>query len=413
MENKKILIIGSSAKEYALSKKFVSYGFEVFVAPGNKRISDIAKCIDIREDKPKELLEFVLENAIDLTVASGELSIKSDVSTLFQSNGQLIFAPSAKSAGVVLSRSAAKKFLYKNRIPNPRFGVFDKVQQACDYLKNAQMPQVIYADKNSNYCDRLVCTTYNASKTFVEDLFSRGEDKVVLEDYIYGHEFTFYIVTDGYHALPLASVANYKFMEDGNGGILTSGIGAYTPDYKISKEIENSIMKNVVNNTIQSLEKNGVPYLGILGIDCILKDDGRYVVLGFRQFLSDHDCEAVLNTVDENLFTLFEACAVGSFADDYDSLKISNNSSVSCVVSSRCEDKVISGLDFIEGNFTPFNLNKNSYMEFETVSGKNFVLTSTARTLSRARTQLYDDLEQIKFDGIKYRKDICEKVENF
>lgn len=411
--NKKILIVGSSAKEYALSKKFISYGCDVFVAPGNKRISDIAKCVDIRDDKPKELLEYVLENAVDLTVVSSEIAIKNDISTLFQSNGQQIFAPSAKSAEIVFSRAAAKKFLYKNRIPNPHFGVFDKVQQACDYLKNVQMPQVIYADKNSNSGDRLVCTTFAAAKTFVEDLFSRGEDKVVLEDYIYGHEFTFYIVTDGYHALPLASVANYKFMEDGDGGILTSGIGAYTPDYKISKELENSIMKNVVNNIVQSLEKKGVPYLGILGIDCVLKDDGKYLVLGFRQFLSDHDCEAVLNTVDENLFTLFEACAVGSFADDYNSVKISDNSSVSCVVLSRCEDKVISGLDLVEGNLTPFNLNKNSYMEFETVSGKNFVLTATARTLSRARCQLYDDLEQIKFDGIKYRKDICEKVEKF
>ena len=413
MQNKKILIIGSSAKEYALTQKLISYGCEVFVAPGNCRIQDLAKCIDIRETNKKDLLEFVLENAIDLTIVSSEDAIKTDIASLFQSNSQLIFAPTAKSAEFTISRSAAKRFLYKARIPNPRFGIFDKPQAAYDYLKNAPMPQVIYADKNSKSCDRLVCTTFASAKTFVDDLFSRGEDKVVLEDFVYGHEFTFYVITDGYHALPLAAVANYKFMEDGDGGILTSGVGAYTPDYKISKDIENSIMKIVVNPALQYLERKEIPYLGILGVDCVLKDDDRYVTLGFKPFLSDHDAQAVLNIADEDLLSLFEACAIGSFADDYNQINISDNSSVSCVVFSRCNDMPIYGLDFIESDFTPFAINKNSYFEYETVEGRNFVLTNTARTLSRAVKFLYDDLNHLKFDGIKYRKDICEKVEKF
>ena len=110
-------------------------------------------------------------------------------------------------------------------------------------------------------------------------MFSRDEKKVVLEDYVYGHEFTFYAVTDGYSALPLMTVANYKFMENGNGGILTSGTGAFAPDYKVSKDIETSIMNDVVVKVLQALERKGTPYLGILGIDCVLMPDGQYVVL--------------------------------------------------------------------------------------------------------------------------------------
>ena len=415
MQNKikKVLIVGNSAKEYSLAQKLNRYGCEVVVAPGNKRIKDIAEYVDIREDNSKELLEYVLENSIDLTVVTSDDAIKSDISTLFQANGQMIFAPSAKSAEITISRSIAKKFLYRLRIPTPRFGVFDKIQPALDYLKNAQMPQVIRSDNAFKGQDRLVCTTFSSAKTFIEDLFASDAQRIVLEDYVFGHEFTFYIVTDGYSALPLLSVANYKFMEDGDGGVLTSGVGAYAPDYKISNDIENYLMKNVINNVLQNLESKNSPYLGILGVDCVLKDDGKVVVLDFKPFFQDHDAKAVLNLLDENLLNLFEACAVGSFADDYETINMLENSSVSCVVSTRSANKVIEGLDFVESDFTPFALNKNNYLEYETIEGRNFVLTRTAKTLTRAVKELYSDLDVIKFSGKKYRTDICENVEKF
>lgn len=412
-KKKKVLIVGNSAKEYALVKKFKNYDCDIFVLSGNSAISELAECVDIREENVQEILEYVLENAIDLTIVTSEVAIKNNIAELFQTNNQLIFCPTAQSAQFTLSRSAGKRFLYKLRIPTPRFGIFDKLPLAIDYLKNAPMPQVIRADENSNSADKLVCTTFAASKTFVEDLFNKDENKVVLEDYVYGHEFTIYVVTDGYSALHLATVANYKFAEDGDGGILTSGVGAYTPDYKISSDIENSVMQNVVERVLASLQRKETPYLGVLGIDCVLTSDGSFVTLDFKPFLSDHDAEAVLNLVDENLLTLFEACAVGSFADDYEKIDVSDNSSVSCVISSRKKGEIIKGLELVESDITHFATTKNKYFEYETVEGKTLVLTKTAKTLSRARKHLYEDVELISFSGKKCRNDICEKVEKF
>lgn len=412
-KKKKVLIVGNSAKEYALVKKFKNYDCDIFVLSGNSAISELAECVDIREENVQEILEYVLENAIDLTIVTSEVAIKNNIAELFQTNNQLIFCPTAQSAQFTLSRSAGKRFLYKLRIPTPRFGIFDKLPLAIDYLKNAPMPQVIRADENSNSADRLVCTTFAASKTFVEDLFNKDENKVVLEDYVYGHEFTIYVVTDGYSALHLATVANYKFAEDGDGGILTSGVGAYTPDYKISSDIENSVMQNVVERVLASLQRKETPYLGVLGIDCVLTSDGSFVTLDFKPFLSDHDAEAVLNLVDENLLILFEACAVGSFADDYEKIDVSDNSSVSCVISSRKKGEIIKGLELVESDITHFATTKNKYFEYETVEGKTLVLTKTAKTLSRARKHLYEDVELISFSGKKCRNDICEKVEKF
>lgn len=407
IQKKKILIVGNSAKEYALGKK-LSANAEIFAAPGVPAMSEFASLADIREDKVSELLDFALENAIDLTICSSETAIKSDIAGLFQSNGQMIFAPTARSAHNMINKADCKKFLYKLHIPTAKFGVFDKQQLALDYLKTTRYPLVIRTEENNDSKDRLVCSTTALARTFVDDLILRGEKRIVMEDYVYGHEFSYYVITDGYSALPLSSCANYKFMEDGDGGLLTSGVGAYSPDYNISAEIEDKLMKNV-SNILSSLERKGMPYVGILGLDGVIRNDGSYVILELKPFLSDHDCSAVLNLIDDNLTALFEACANGSFADDYEKIKMNNYSSVSCVLhSGKYTDRVIKGLDLLDDcDIAHFNTKMNSEGEYITQGGKSLVVTKTSSTLSRAAKSLYEEIDCISFDGKKYRKDIC------
>lgn len=412
---KNILIVGCSAKEYSLAKKLSEYENveKVFVAPGNSLISEVAQCVDIREDMASELLEFVMEHAVDLTIVTSTLAIKSDVVSLFNANSQMIFAPSAQSAAITVSKGYAKKFLYKQRIPTPRFGIFEKSQLALDYLKTANYPLIIKCDEDQEGQDRLACTNYSLASIFVDELFMRGEKKVVIEDYVYGHDFTFYLLTDGYQVLPIVSVADYKFTSDGDGGLFTEGVGAYAPDYRISSELETRILKDVAQRVISGLARNNTPYTGILGIELVLKADGNYVVTGFKPFLQDHDSDIVLDLIDENLVVLFEACVIGSFADDYEFIKLKNNSAVSCVISSpNTGEKIIRGLDLLDedSKFTFINAKKNEYLEYLTLGGRTLVLTRSASTLSRARNLLYEDVNCIDFCGKKFRSDICPPV---
>lgn len=415
IEKKKILIVGASAKEYALAKKFLSLAEveKVYAAPGNIAMNEFCEVVDIREDSIAELLEFAVENAIDLTVASSEIAIKKDIATVFNNNGQMIFAPTASSANMAISKSTGKKFLYKLHLPTPRFGIFEKPALALDYIKTCNLPIVIRTDESSNKADRQVCATANNAGIFIDDLFLSNEKKVLLEDYVYGHEFIYYVITDGYNAIPLTSCANYKFMLDGEGGLLTPGMGSFCPDYKLPFEVNNRLLNNVVKPVLNSLEKRGTPYLGILGIEGVLTEDNKFVILEFKSFLQDHDAQAVLNLVNENLFTLFQACAVGSFGDDYSSLNISENSSVSCVLSSgKLSGVAIEGLGLVDEDIdiNHFNTTKNTDGESLTAGGRAIVLTKSASTLSRARELLYDNVDVIKFSGKKYRKDICNPV---
>lgn len=410
---KKVLIVGQSACEYSLAKKMLELDevAEIFVTPGNDAVKEFATAIDIRESNIQELLEFVLENAIDFTVATSEEAIRADIASIFQENNQMIFAPTKMSANIALSKSVGKKFMYKTRIPVPKFGIFDKSNMAIDYAKKSVMPIVVKTDKHQKE-GVFICNSFPMAKNFIESLFDTGEKRIIIEDYILGHEFSFYVITDGYQALPLGIVANYKHGLDGDGGALTSGMGAFTPDYKISKEIEDKILGQIVFPALDTLAKQQMPYVGILGIDLILNDREQFYAIEFNSFLKNPDCQVILPTIRENIYKLFEACVIGSFADDYEKIDISDDAVASCVLYARKEDSVIYGLEDLDDEtiISHFNTRKNKYLEYETLGDQTIAITRKAKVLSKAVDDLYDEISVINFDGMKYRKDIGKTI---
>lgn len=408
---KKVLIVGASAIEYSLAHKLslLHEVEEVFVAPGNDAMKEFATVVDIREDNVEELLEFALENDIHLTIASSEKAIKADISSIFQENNQMIFAPTYSSAYVCISKAAGKKFMYKHRMPCPRFAIFDRANLAVDYVKSCKIPVVVKTDEHQGAKGTMVCPSFSIAQAFIEELFDSGEKRVIIEDFVLGHEFSFYVITDGYHSIPLGTAATYKYSLDGNGGLVTSGLGAFVPDYKVSSQIEKKILQQIIYPTLDSLVRNQTPYVGILGVDCVITSQDQLFALEFNSFLQAPECQGVLDLLSENLYNLIHACTIGSFADDYEKIDIEDSYAVSCVLSSgKKEGSIIYGLDDLDEKTKVghFNTRKNAYLEYETKGDRTLVLTRKARTLSRAIGSLYEEVSLIKFDGKKYRKDI-------
>ena len=413
MEEKKknILIVGNSATSTAFAKKLrenESVG-KIFIAPTPCVENDNFKSTDIREDDLTGLLKFALENEIDLTIPTSEKALKADIVSFFQENGQNIFGPTKDASKIAYNKTYGKKFLYKIHAITSKFGTFDKLQVAEDWIKNAKFPLLIRTAEANAHGDRLVCPTISLASEFLNTLFTKGENEALTEEFTIGHNFTVYYVTDCYSAVPITTVANYKFAQDGNGGLWTNGIGCFAPDYKISETVLNRL-QNIVNNTLSSLEKRGMQYLGILGLDCTLVDDDKFVVNEFKPFFQDFDIDAVLNLVSDDLIKIMFKCIEGLFADEYETIKTNDYSSVSVVVSARQLNKKIEGLDKLDTpeNLSFINVKKLANGDYLTTTGANFVLTKTASTLNRARTNLYEDLAEINFDGIRYRNDICK-----
>lgn len=408
-EVKNILIIGRRAASSALAKKLAkndSVG-KIFVAPGNGIKSDFYENVDIREDDLTGLLKFVLENDISLTIPASEKALRADVVSFFMENDQNIFGPTKNAANFALSNAYGKKFLYKIHAQTSKFGIFDKLNVAEDWIKTATFPITIKCNQYDNLGDRLVCPTISLAEQFLDNLFSKNESDVLIEEYTYGHIFTIYYVTDGYTAHSIGCVGNYKFLEDGDGGILTNGVGCYSPDYKVSETVYSRV-ENVVRNTLVALDKKGEPYVGILGVECIMTGEDKFYISEFKPFLQDFDASCILSLLEDDIVDISNACIQGLFSDEYDCIKLNGRSAISAVIYSRSEGKLVKGLEKIDDIENVDFINyKSQGGRVGTVKGENFVLTRSASTITRAKNYLYEDLEQINFDGIKYRKDIC------
>lgn len=414
-KSKNILIVGNSVKEAALAQ-ILSENFNVYIAPGNDSMKSFGTVVDIREDNIFELLNFALEHDIYFTIVCSQAAIKNDIANFFSDNGMMIFAPTAEAAQFTTNRSVAKKMFYKLRLPTPRFGIYEKKNLAVDYVKKLEMPVVIKTDEHKQKNSVMVCPSFNIAKSFIEDCFFSGESKVVIEEYVYGTNFSFYVVTDGYKALPIGSIRDYKYSLEGDGGIWTEGMGACSPFGKLTYDMEDYLMNEIVYPIINYLSENLNPYLGIIGIDAVMTPDGEIAITECRPFLQDHDAHAVLSLLDSDIFNIMQACAIGSFSDDYDMLDFKDEYSLSCVVSSgKNRGDIIEGLnDLDETTFVGhLNTKQNEYTEYETLGDRAIVLTTNGKTLSRAMDRMSDELDLINFTGKTYRKDICRTLCNF
>ncbi len=410
--SKKILIIGNSAKEYALAKK-LSENNEVYVAPGNPAIKEFATCVDIRENSTAELLEFAMENGIEHTILCSKKALSAEISEVFSNNNLSVFGPSSSAADLITNKAVLKKVLYKLRIPTPKFGIFEKQNMAFDYIKNIKGPFVLKTNEPSS---AIILNNQQTAKTILDSYFAKKSQKIIIEDYIWGSSFTFYAITDGYKALPIGSSLIYKHSLEGEGGQLTSGMGACSPNYKLSIENEYFLMDNVIYPLLEYLEADGSPYTGIIGVDGILTEDGKIQVIGLQHFTQDCDTNGILEILDTDLVSLFNSCIVGSFSDEYEYIEQKEISTTSIVL--NCKNKesknnIIEGLDNLDEDtivaFYP-NTTKNKYLEFEAGNGPILVLTSKGRTVTSSVEKGYEEANTINFTGISYRKDICKTL---
>lgn len=400
----KILIVGGGAVASALARHFKKYGYveKIYVTSGK---SDLFETVDIRDDDLTGLLIFAHENKINLTIPISEKALEADIVTFFQSNGQNIFGPSKDSCDFILNKILCKKFLYKIHVSTPKFGMYNKVSQINDYLKNSNYPVIIRTAQNSILEDeKMVCPTLRSALDFVDKLFLKGETDVLIEDYIYGHNFTAYYITDGYGATLLNTVSNYKFIN----GLYTDGAGCVCPDYKAGSVVLSRI-DNILSNILKNLDSKGYAYTGIIGFECVLTGEDNFVVTDIKPFVQNHDARALLNLFEDDLLKIFNSCINGFFSDEYEKINTNDYSSASVCIYSDFNNEEIIGLNDIEDIdlIKVKQNNKKYYSDY----GMSFTITKTAGTLSRAKKYLSEELEEIKFNGMKYSKDICAKID--
>lgn len=418
----KLLVIGSGGREHAMVWHLLSSSLvtEVFVAPGNGGTAQMARVTNVAISDPQDLRDFALLQKIDLTVVGPEAPLALGVVDIFKTAGLRIFGPSQAAAQLESSKDFAKRFMHRHGIPTAAYQTFTDAQLAHAYIDQQGAPIVVKADGLAAGKGVVVAATLDEAHAAVQAMLgdaSLGEagGRVVIEACLTGEEASFIVMCDGIHIVPLATSQDHKRLNDGDQGPNTGGMGAYSPAPVISKPLHDRLMKEVIEPTIHGMTQDGLPYQGFLYAGVMIGDGPDATrsigVLEFNCRLGDPETQPILMRLKSDLALIFMHATNGTLNqaeivwDDRPALGV-------VMASAGYPQHAITG-DVIYNIPAPSNdcvtfHAGTSMINHETLTsgGRVLCVTALGDDLAQAQAKAYQAVDQIKFKGAQYRRDI-------
>ncbi len=420
----KILVIGGGGREHALVWKLKesSRVEKIWCAPGNGGIGAEAECIAVDVGDVPALVSLAERIAPDLTVVGPELPLANGISDAFAQRKRPILGPSRQAAQLEGSKVFSKEFLQRHNIPTARmYGVYDSLGRACDALRTVEWPVVIKADGLCAGKGVSLAPNAESARDFIERLVEKDElgpggHRVLMEEALEGEELSFIILTDGERYAPLVPTRDHKRVFDGNQGPNTGGMGAYSDDELLPKNLNDTIISTIVEPTLRGLSAEGIRYSGFLYFGLMLTNGGAKV-LEFNCRLGDPETQAIVPRMDFDLAEVLAGAAAGRL--DPSKLRWKAGASVCIVLTSRGYPgkfemgKRIEGLTAVRQVKGVEVLHAGTRREGEslvTAGGRVLGVTATADSLPSALSSAYAAVSMIHFDGMHYRKDVGHNV---
>jgi phosphoribosylamine--glycine ligase len=314
----KLLVVGSGGREHALVLKLSGERAvaEILCAPGNAGIDQIARTVAVPADDPRALLELVAREDIDFTIVGPEAPLSLGIVNLFRAEGRAIFGPTREASALESSKVFAKEFMARHGVPTASCRICRTIDEARRALDEFGVPVVVKADGLAAGKGVVVApdrrTADDAVRSaFVDRRFGAAGDQLVVEQCLEGREASFFVVTDGTRAVPLASAEDHKRAFDADQGPNTGGMGAFAPSPLVTAAMSERIMRDIVEPVLAGMRAEGRPFCGFLYVGLMLTGDGPRVI-EFNVRLGDPEAQVVLPMLDEELLPLLAAAAEGS-----------------------------------------------------------------------------------------------------
>jgi phosphoribosylamine--glycine ligase len=316
----KVLIIGSGGREHALAWKVAQSPKveHVYVAPGNPGIALEPGCekLPIAVDNLDALLAFARERQIELTIVGPEVPLVVGIVDKFRAAGLRIFGPTQNAAQLEGSKAFTKDFLARHKIPTAAYGNFTDVDQAIAYIKKVGAPIVVKADGLAAGKGVIIAQTVDEAIAAVKDMlqgnaFGDAGARVVVEEFLDGEEASFIVMVDGKNVLPLATSQDHKRVNDGDQGLNTGGMGAYSPAPVVTADIHARVMREVIEPTVRGMAAEGNVYTGFLYAGLMIAPNGSIKVLEYNCRFGDPETQPVLMRLKSDLVELVEAAVDG------------------------------------------------------------------------------------------------------
>jgi phosphoribosylamine--glycine ligase len=419
----KVLVIGGGGREHALVWKIAQSPkvTDIYCAPGNAGIAQLAACVDIAADDIEGLKKFALDKGIGLTVVGPELPLTIGIVDSFEKAGLRIFGPCAAAARLEGSKKFAKEIMRQAGIPTAEFAVFGEAAAAKKYIAEKNRPLVVKADglaagKGVFPCKNAAEAEEAVDRILTKKEFAAAGDEVVIEEFLEGEEASFICFTDGATVLPLPSSQDHKRIFDNDEGPNTGGMGAYSPAAVVTPEVHEITMRTVMRPLVAAFASRGIPLKGIVYAGLMIKN-GIPSVLEFNMRMGDPETQPILFRLAGDLVELMEAAIDGRLSE---ARVLSDPRPAVCVVMAAggypdAYDKgfEILGLDqaaLIEDTFVFHAGTAVRAGSVVTSGGRVLGVTARGETLQDAVAAAYRAAGLICWNGVQYRKDIARKA---
>ncbi|HHQ4474344.1 MULTISPECIES: phosphoribosylamine--glycine ligase [Aeromonas] len=417
----KVLIIGNGGREHALAWKAKQSPLvtRVFVAPGNAGTAHEGSIenVAISATDIPALLAFAKEQRIGLTIVGPEAPLVKGVVDAFRAEGLAIFGPTAAAAQLEGSKAFAKDFLARHAIPTAEYQNFTEVEPALAYLREKGAPIVIKADGLAAGKGVIVAMALSEAEEAVRDMlsgnaFGDAGARVVIEEFLDGEEASFIVMVDGEHVLPMATSQDHKRVGDGDTGLNTGGMGAYSPAPVVTADVHRKVMEQVIIPTVRGMAAEGNVYTGFLYAGLMIDGQGNPKVIEFNCRFGDPETQPIMLRMRSDLVELCLAACAGKL-DQVEAI-YDPRVAIGVVLAAGGypgdyqQGKPISGLPVEEASGEKV-FHAGSQLEGDTVvtaGGRVLCATALGHSVAEAQKRAYQLAGRIKWDGVFYRHDI-------
>jgi phosphoribosylamine--glycine ligase len=419
----RILVVGSGGREHALvwALRRSPGAPEVFAAPGNPGMAELALCFPIDPGDPSAVAQLADDLTVDLVVVGPEVPLVQGVADAVRARGRLAFGPGAAGARLEGSKAWMKHVLADAGVPTARHAAFgaDDTDAALAFLEEFAPPYVVKTDGLAAGKGVVVTESLPDARDAVRaylsgDAFGDAGRTLVIEEGLTGPELSLLVVCNGDPdaALPLAPAQDFKRIGEGDTGPNTGGMGAYSPVPIVDAATVDAVMDRAVRPTLRWLARNGADYRGVLYAGMMLTADGPKVI-EYNVRFGDPECQVVLPRITSDFAELLHAAAAGRPLD----VAFSGDACVTVVLASegypasgRTGD-VITGLDVASAvnEVTVFHAGtaRDPAGVLRTAGGRVLDVTASGPTLGVARTRAYEAAGLIAWQGMQFRRDIA------
>ncbi|ALI56436.1 phosphoribosylamine--glycine ligase [Celeribacter marinus] len=324
-----ILILGSGGREHSLAWAVLQNPKcdKLIVAPGNAGIAAIAECATFDINDGAAVVEFVTENAIDFVIIGPEAPLAAGVADALRETGVLTFGPSKAAAQLEASKSFTKDICDASGAPTAGYAHFTDADKAKAYIRAEGAPIVVKADGLAAGKGVIVAMDVQTALDAIDDMFG-GEfgaagAEVVIEEFMDGEEASWFILCDGQNVLPVGTAQDHKRVGDGDTGLNTGGMGAYSPAPVMTDSVIQKAMDEIVKPTVAEMAKRGMPYQGVLYAGFMIKD-GQPRLVEYNCRFGDPECQVLMMRLGAQALDLMIATADGTldqarvnWADDH------------------------------------------------------------------------------------------------